>query len=72
MPCFHFGAASAHKDILPLIHVGLSMEIISAVSHHLWRAKQWPFSFHLAAGTLKCIKFPLGDLKSVFSPMVAE
>lgn len=56
-----------------MIHVGLAeCGDISTVSHHVWREKQWPFSFYLAAGTLKCIKFPLGDLRSVFSPVVAD
>lgn len=30
------------------------------------------FSFYLAAGTLKSIKFPLRGLRSVFSPLVAD
>lgn len=57
-----------------MIHAGLADcgDLISTVSHHLWREKQRPFAFYLAAGTLKCIKFPLGDLRSVFSPVVAD
>lgn len=57
-----------------MIHVGLADcgDLISTLSHHLWRVKQQPFSFYLAAGILKCIKFPLGDLRSVFSAMVAD
>lgn len=66
------GATSAHKEPPLMIRVGLAdcRDLISTVSHHLWGG-QWPFSFSLAAGTLKCIKFPLGDLRSV-SPVVAD
>lgn len=66
--------ALGHKEPLLMIHAGVARcrDPISTVSHHLLRGKQQPLSFCLAAGTLKCIKFPLGDLKSVFSPVVAD
>ena len=71
---FQIEAASTHKETLLMIRVGLADcgDLISTMSHHLCREKQQPFSFYLAAGTLKCIKFPLGDLRSVFSPVVAD
>lgn len=82
-PRFQFEAASSLIEAPLMIRVGLAGcgDLISTVSHHLLGEKtttttknthaHWPLSFNLAAGTSECVKFPLGDLRSVFSAAVA-
>lgn len=70
-PRLQFGAASGHRGSAYDTRRPRRARSFT-VSHHSRREKQRAFSLCLAAGTLKCITFSLGDLRSVFSPVVAD